>query len=185
VITFIATAHEEKNEVFLFISSLLLQTDPRWKCIIYSDAPNQYIKDAVNQFNDERITYVENKEPTKFWGHYNRKKALEEMVDSEFVIQTSIQDYYLPFAVKEILDCSEYDFIFFNCLHHHFPTKFLITNPKTYEIDWGSFAVRTKIAKQVGIQQPESFICDGIFVENLFSTKIKAIKTNFFLTVHN
>lgn len=187
MITFVATAYNEKHESYQFISSLILQSDPRWKCIIYCDGPNQYIKDSVSFFNDNRITLIENETTKGKWGHPNRKVALETLVDTEFIIQTSIQDYYTPNTVSEILSVpNEYDFIYYNSLHNHYQHAVLYTVPIVDKIDWGCFAVKTDIAKQVGINNVNSDRCDGLFVQDCFKIpNLSSYKINKILTVHN
>jgi len=86
IITFVAAAYKETVDAYQFISCLLLQTDPRWKCIIYNDGENPYVKEVVEKFNDERIKFVNTPEPTKFWGHYNRIDAL----NNQITIQTYV-----------------------------------------------------------------------------------------------
>jgi len=186
MITFIATSHNETYSAYMFISSLKLQTKHNWKCIIYNDGPNDFIKNVVTQFNDNRITYYESDKPNGFWGHYSRQSALK-YVDTEFLIQTSIQDYYIPTTVEEILNVSSFsDLILFNCLHNHFNYNVLNSTPKIDRVDWGCHAVRTKIAKSVGIQQPESSTCDGIFVENCLKySGLRYYKIEKILTTHN
>jgi len=187
MITFVATAYNETIDTYQFISCLILQSNPNWKCLIYSDAPNEYIKKSIEFFNDNRISYFENKQPTKWWGHHNRKRALFEMVDTEFIIQTSIQDYYTPNTVELIYNLTnEYDFIYFNCIHNHFNYQILDSKPVVCRIDWGSFAVRTSIAKIVGYNYIEDDLTDGKFVEDCFRYPgLRHIKINQILTVHN
>ena len=187
MITFVATAYKETIESQVFLSSLILQTNPNWNCIVYCDEPNKYIKNIIENYNDERIRYYENIESKGWWGHENRKFALENLVDGDFIIQTSIQDYYVPKTVEIIESLSKsYDFIYFNCLHNGFNYEILYSEPKICRIDWGSFAVKTEIAKKVGISEPKSRITDGIFVEEIFkSQNIKFLKVNKILTIHN
>jgi hypothetical protein len=186
MITFVATAHNETTEAYLFISSLLLQTNPNWKCKIYCDKNNEYIKNVVNHFNDCRIEYFENEVNTGFWGHYNRIKSLNE-ISTEYFIQTSIQDYYLPITISEIYKyIDNQDILLFNCLHNHFKYDTLITNPIRCQVDWGTCVVKTEIAKKVGINHPESKICDGLFIEEFCKfPNIKLLKINKTLTIHN
>jgi hypothetical protein len=186
MITFLATAYKETVDSYQFISSLMLQKNPNWKCIIHCDEKNEYIEECVKFFNSDKITIINNETPTSFWGHYNRKKTLE-LIDTEFVIQTSIQDYYTPNTVSELMsnliDC---DMVMFNCIHNHFNYKVLDSIPIKCRIDWGSFVLRTDIAKKVGINQPESQYCDGIFVEECMKyPNIRTKKINKILTVHN
>jgi hypothetical protein len=187
MITFVATAFKESLEAYMFTSSLLLQRNPNWKAIIYCDAPNRYIQEIIENINDPRITYMENQTPKKSWGHFNRITALNNYVDTEFIIQTSVQDYYIPTAVGEIIKHKDSaDLIYFNCLHNHFNYNILNSELKECRIDWGSFAVRTDIAKKVGITNPESAICDGLFITNLLRyPKLRIHYMNKVLTVHN
>lgn len=187
MITFVATAYNETIDCYQFISSMLLQSNPNWKCIIYCDSPNEYIKNSIRFFNDDRFLYVENETPTKWWGHYNRKRALYELVDTDFIIQTSIQDYYTPNAVELISKfLNDYDFIYFDCIHNHINHNVLISQPQQCKIDWGSFAVRTSLAKKVGYNHIEDAATDGKFVEDCFKeSTLRSIKLNNILTVHN
>jgi hypothetical protein len=187
MVTFVATAHKETVDSYQFLSSLILQTDSRWKCIIYCDGRNEYIEKVVEVFNDDRISIFYSEEPKGFWGHYNRKYALDNLVDTEFVIQTSIQDYYLPITVGEILKLtSKYDFIMFNSLHNHISYKILDVEPIKCKIDWGMFAIKTSIAKQNGINNIENRYCDGVFVEECFRNfNLKSAKIHKILMIHN
>jgi glycosyltransferase involved in cell wall biosynthesis len=185
MITFIATSYNETKEAYQFISSLLLQTDKRWKCIIINDGQNEELKKIINHFSDQRIIFYE-VDRSGYWGHYNRKIALE-YVDTEFLIQTSIQDYYLPITVETLLSIAyKFDIILYNCLHNHKNYDVLNSEPQICCVDWGSTLVRTTLAKEIGIQNPEYFACDGLFVENCLKNKNTLYyKLNKILTVHN
>lgn len=186
MVTFITTSYDETNDSYMFISSLLLQTNKNWKCIIYNDGKNDFIKKVIEHFDDDRIKYYVSENVSGFWGHYNRKEALN-LVDTEFIIQTSIQDYYIPTAVDEILNVSKNsDIILFNCLHNHFNYNVLSCTPQIGRVDWGSHAIRTDIAKKVGIRLPESSTSDGHFVVDCMSYPgIRYHKIEKVLTVHN
>ena len=185
MITFVATAYNEYYDPYMFISSLLLQTNKNWKCIIYCDGQNSHISNIVNQFNDDRIKYTFSEKNTGFWGHFNRIDSLN-MIDTDFFIQTSVQDYYLPNTVDLILKYSDYDFIHFNCIHNHFEYEILDTLPHIGDIDWGCYAVKTAVGKSIGISRPEYSGCDGLFAEELAKIPdIKIMKIHKILTVHN
>ena len=186
MVTFIAASHKETYESYMFLSSLKLQTNTKWKCIIYNDGPNEFVKNVVEEFNDNRIKYYETPEPKGFWGHHNRQIALNH-VKTDFLIQTSIQDYYIPTTVQEILTAGETkDLILFNCLHNGFKYNLLSCKPQINWVDWGSHAIRTDIAKKVGIHNPESSVCDGIFVENCLKYPgLRYHKIEKILTIHN
>jgi hypothetical protein len=187
MISFVTAAYKETVEADVFINSLLLQTNPNWECIIYCDEPNEYIKNCIKKCGDSRVRYFQNEKSKGFWGHANRKYALENLVEGDFVLQASIQDYYLPITVECINNLSkDFDFIFFNCIHNGMGYEILNSEPRICGIDWGSFAVRTSLAKKVGIEKVESRVTDGIFVENIFKVEnVRYHKINKILTIHN
>lgn len=186
-LTFVATAYKETHDPYMFVSALLLQKNPNWKCIIYCDEPNQHVVDAVAIFKDDRFKVVANETATKYWGHYNRKRALHELVDTEFVLQSSIQDYYTPNTVDEILKHSETsDFIYFDMIHNHFDYDVLDTLPQRNRIDWGGYAVRTSVARRIDIEHLQACNCDGIFAERCFLDEhVRSVKLEKILAVHN
>lgn len=185
MLTFIATAYKETNEVIIFVNSLLLQTNSNWKLIIYCDEPNNFIENYINSLNDNRIKLFKNDVAKGYWGHYNRIEALN-IVDTEFVIQTSVQDYYIPTTVQELINFSSFDLVYYNAIHNHLNYTVLDSELVRCKIDWGSFMIRTRIGKEVGIKYPQSSICDGIYVEDLIKyNKIRIYKINKILTVHN
>jgi hypothetical protein len=59
--------------------------------------------------------------------------------------------------------------------------------PVVRYIDWGNFAIKTAIARKVGIQHPESFTADGQFVQDCIAEGliINPVKINQILTIHN
>ena len=189
MITFIAVCHKETFDAYQFISCMMLQKDPNWKCIIYCDGKNEYIENSVSFFNDERIKYLYCDEPRGSWGTYNRIEALG-MVETDFVVQTSIQDYYTPNAVLELNNTireRKADFVYFNSLHNHYDHNILNCAPVKCKIDWGNFVIKTSIAQSVGIREPDSFTADGIFVEDCLRENpyIQICKIDKILTVHN
>jgi hypothetical protein len=183
MITFVATAFEEKYESMAFIGSMLAQKDQRWKAIIYGNKHSVEIDNILQLINDSRITYKVSETNTGFWGCYNRIEALNNLVDTEYIVQTSIQDYYLPNAVSEILKRNE-DFIYWNALHNHFEWEKLDAFVKIGSIDWGCFAVKTEIAKNIGIKIPEKPYADGAFAESC-NGKCTFTKIDKTLTIHN
>jgi hypothetical protein len=182
MITFIATAFEEKHDAHVFIGSMLCQKNPNWKAIIYANGHNQYISNLISEINDERLIYRFSIENTGYWGCFNRIKALEE-VDTEYVVQTSIQDYYTPNAVEEILTRDE-DLIYWNCLHNHFGHNVLETKLELNHIDWGCFAIKSS-SQFNKINNPTSFGADGLFIEQAKNGGITNCKIDKILTCHN
>lgn len=189
IITFIATIYEETTDIYQFLSCLRLQSDPAWQCLLTIDGDSQAVINELQLIKsnpllwDSRCDFIVC--PHKgFWGHYSRQIALEHAT-TEFVLQTSIQDYYTPNTVSEIRSQSSHDFIYFDCIHNHFAHNILNTVPKRSNIDWGSFVVRTWIAKHIGIQYPESGFADGLFVEQCIDAGVTAVKIKKVLQIHN
>jgi hypothetical protein len=188
MLTFVATSHKETTQVHIFIYSLLNQVDTKWKCIIFNDGPNDYIDRLVKSISDNRIEFHYSEEVVGNWGNLNRRNALEGLVSTEFVIQASIQDYYIPIAVSEINKFTkDYDFIYFDCLHHHLRYELLNSEPTPGRIDWGSFALRTELVKGTQIQDFSNPMTDGYFVTRCFEKypKLRVKKIQKCLFVHN
>lgn len=190
MVTFIATCFNEYNYVYGFISSLLCQTNENWKCIIYQNGKNDEIRHLIQSFNDKRIKYLETEENNGYWGCFNRIDALNNHIDTELVIQTSIQDYYIKTTVDEILNTFtiyKSDIIYFDCLHNHFNYDILYTQLQCGRIDWGCFAIKTSLAKKIGINHPKEFTADGLFIEDCkrLTPNLSSIKINKILHIHN
>jgi hypothetical protein len=185
MITFVAPTYNEAVEPYLFISSLLLQKNNNWKAIIYSNGINPICRKIVEHFNDARIMYKESPENTGFWGCYNRIDALNNMINTEYVCQTSIQDYFTPNAVEEVLSYNGVDLIYWNSLHNHFSWNILDSRLEINHIDWGNFAIKTEIAKRVGINKPEYSGADGFFIGESLGHIKSTQKIAKIITVHN
>lgn len=206
MVTFIAPSFQEEYDPYVFIGSLLSQKNPNWKAIIYNNGPNPWLrrvidetqtpklryipwlKELVASLDDKRISYLESATNTGGWGCYNRSDAIQNHVETEYVVQTSIQDYWLPNTVDLIAQYCGADFIYWDSINHlcgyH---NVLHTLPVINYIDWGNFAVKTSIARKVGIRHPESFTADGLFVRDCIAEGLilKPVKIRQILTIHN
>lgn len=187
MITFILPAHNEKYDPYISLGSLLCQTNRNWKAIVYHNGINNQLRDLIETLNDPRIQYYYTIEDSGFWGAKNRVDALSK-VDTEYVINSSIQDYWLPHAVQTILNRNRNDIIYWQSINHL--TGYQNILDSTLEIgntDWGNFAVKTEIAKKVGINYPEEFTADGLFVKDLLNSDLVNTKEkiNHILTIHN
>ena len=206
MVTFIEPSFEEEFDPYVFIGSMLCQKNENWKAIIYNNGPNPWLRQAISEaerpktryvpwlktvietVNDPRFIYRESPENRGGWGCYNRQDALDNMVDTEYVVQTSIQDYWLPNAVENILAHNGKDFIYWDSINHLASyDKVLHAIPRMAYIDWGNFAVKTSIAKAVGIQHPEAFNADWFFVKDCIASGLikQPVKLNKILTIHN
>jgi hypothetical protein len=188
MLTFVAPAYLETHEPYVFIGSLLCQLNPNWKAIIYHNGPNPALQAIVESFGDKRLMYKESEANTGAWGTYNRIDAIKNLVDTPFIIQTSIQDYWLPNAVDSISIHTDQDFIYWNSINHLSGyANILDCRPVVDHIDWGNFAIRTAIAQKVGINHPTEFTADGLFVKDCMESGLakSMIKLEKVLTIHN
>lgn len=195
MITFVATAFNEQFDYYTFIGSLLCQTNSNWKAIIYVNG-SEHAETAYNKCRQildyenkcvNKISFKYSENNTGHWGCLNRQDCIDRLVDTEYIIQTSIQDYWMPNAVEEISKRKE-DFIYWNSINHIVGyTTILNSSLGIGGIDWGNFAVKTSIAKQIGITKPDAHAADGIFVlEGISKNLIKTTyKIPLILTVHN
>lgn len=196
-VTFVAPMFKEYNSFYMFVSALMCQTNDNWKCIVYHNGPieeynfeddfDTWLSCRDSKFYD-KIYIVKSETNTECWGAKNRNEALHRLVDTDFIVQTSIQDYWLPTAVEEILKWKHMDFIYWNSMNHLISrTTPLDSRLQVGWIDWGNFAVKTSIAKQVGINHPEQFCGDGLFVQDLFNSGLiqTRAKISNVLTIHN
>lgn len=188
MVTFIAPAYNERFDSFVFIGSLLAQKKPDWKAIIYHNGPNKWMKYFVESFADNRLIYKESATNTGAWGCYNRIDCIQNLTDTDYIVQTSIQDYWLPNTVDNILAHHGHDFIYWNSINHLVGyDNVLDSKPEINYIDWGNFAIKTSIARQISILHPEEFTADGLFVQDCMESGLvkSIVKLPKILTIHN
>lgn len=186
IVTFVVITYKEQWEPYMFIGMLKCMKNPNWKAIIWHDGPNATMKAIVEAFGDERIQYMENEENKGSWGCYNRIAALD-MVDTEFVVQTTIQEYYLPVFVDYIEQNKNNDLIYWPCIHHSFDYNIINAEPVRGRMDWSNFALKAHIARKVGINHPGAYMADGLFIEDVMKSNLvkKKIRIERILNIKN
>jgi len=190
MITFVLLAHYEKEPCYkVSLGSLMCQTNPNWEAIVIHNGLNPELRDAIGvEFPDDRIKYKERIEPDVTRGVINRLWAINELVGSKYIVQSSVQDYFFPSLVQDILHSFRGDpgFIYWNSINHLWlANDKLDARPEIRKIDWGNFCIKTKVAKQVGIKELMKDEADGIFVEEVMKTGVVTCKIHSILTVHN
>ncbi len=186
MITVVATMHNEIDNAKMFIGCLLSQTNSDWKCIIYHNGPNPRLSELETLIDDRFIIKYSDID-TGNWGTHNRNEAIK-LCTTSHIIQTSIQDYYVPTAIQELSQYLDKDFIYFNSINHLFGYHGILNcEPIPGFIDWGNFAIRTSIAKNVGIRHPKEFRADGLFVKDCIDSGLikTTVKISKILTIHN
>lgn len=188
-LTFVATAHNELFPQRPFVGSMLGQTNPNWKAIEWNNGPSE--DGDMPVYNDSRIVYKQSIIDTGNWGTGNRQRAIDEC-DTDYIIQTSIQDYWLPQAVEYILKGLEQDpdILIWNSVNHLIaPCQVLDSQLAWSKVDWGNFAIRTDIAKKIGVQHGDKYTADWLFIQDVLNSGLvdrnKILKMNALLTIHN
>lgn len=192
-ITFVATAHHEVSSHRPFIDSMLAQTDEMWDAIVYHNgpyAPNVW--DFKCDGLKDQPVYKHSPTDTGDWGTANRQRAIDECT-TNYIIQTSIQDYWLPQAVatiNKLITDHKPDLILWNSINHVVgPCLVLDSKLEWSKVDWGNFAIRSDIAKYIGIRHGDKYTADWLFINDVLTSGLldmtKVIKTNAILTIHN
>ena len=137
-------------------------------------------------FADKRI-YVVRSTPAGYWGHFDRMNSLC-LVDTEYIIQSSIQDFFFPNMVSLIEDqinLHNPDMILWNSMNHlYHDNSIFYAEPERLKTDWGNMCVRTQLANEVGINHPTRDICDGLFAEEVAAKAKGIVKIEKVLTIH-
>jgi len=189
-LTFIAPAYNEKRYNRHLIDSLMMQTDSRWNCIIYHNGTNNKMREWVDSYSDNRLMYKESPTNTGHGGCYNRIDALRYVTTSH-VVQTSIQDYYLKWAVELILNRlqgTNADMCFWDSINHLSGYEVLNTKLELSYIDWGNFCWPVETARVIGIPKiEESVVNDWEAIQKgLADGKLENLtKIANVLTIHN
>lgn len=176
IVTFVLISYLETDDLYVSLGSLLCQKNPNWQAIVWHDGPNELTKQIVEDFNDERIVFKCSDERRQSWGIYNRIDGYNT-VTTPFIVNATVQEYFTPNAVEEIAKHLDCDFIHWNVIHHSFNYYILNSDLKIGRIDWSNFAIKTEIAKQVGVNNPTHYCADGIFVEDCYKSGL--LKTVF------
>lgn len=189
-LTIVATAHNEPSYNRMFIDSMLNQTDQNFKAIVFHNGQNNELCDYIHGLKRDNILYQESETDTGLWGTVNRQTAIDEC-DTEYIIQTSIQDVWLPQSIHYInktIDRTSVDIIYWDTINHIVgECKVLDGQLAWAHCDWGQFAIRTSIAKAVGVQRGAVYCGDWAFVEDCLNSGLIKTKCKLplILNIHN
>lgn len=187
-LTIVATAFNEPYYNRAFTTSIVNQTCKEFNAVVWNNGPAS-IPDGVV---DNGILYRSSDTNTGNYGCTNRQQAINEC-DTEYILQTSVQDYWLPQAMEYIIKTinrTDADIIIWNSINHLVgPCKVLESDLQWSKIDWGNFCIKTDIAKKVGINHPEQYCADWFFVKDVLESGLldqsKILKLPYVLTIHN
>lgn len=194
LVTFVAPAFMEEWYDMVFIDSMLAQTDSNWKALIIHNGPPddskgfKVVTDRIKY--DPRFIVKCSEENSGNWGTKNRQWAIDEC-DTSWIIQTSISDYWLPQAVQYINDAitkTDCQIAYWNSINHVVGPCLMLDGQLAWsKCDWGQFALKTWIAKKVGIKRGDVYCGDWAFVEDVLKSGYikKSMKLPIIATVHN
>ena len=169
------------------LTSLLAQTDSRWKATVIIDSVDEMpAEKIVTLLNDDRITFSYTGQRYGDWGHTPREMGKQASV-ADYVIMTGDDNYYCPTCIRDIITAAKEKpgLIYWDMVHSHYDYHYFKCAPFINQIDMGAFATRTDLAKQIKLKT--SYAADGEFVEEFktkFSTEV-IVKINKVLFVHN
>lgn len=213
ILTIIAPAYQEKSYNMVFIDSMLNQTrQGGWKAVCIHNGEvepdsgfrfhNQRLKNTfpldcvqyinLHKINDYRFDFYNSEKNTGNWGTANRQWVIDNC-DTEYILQTSVQDYWLPQAMEYIigtLEKNKPDILIWNSINHLVgPCQVLNSELEWSKVDWGNFCIRTDIAKKVGINHGDAYCADWGFIVDVLQSglvdKNKIMKLPYILTIHN
>jgi len=187
LLTIVATAHGEPETNRAFINSMLNQKEQDgWNAVIVNNGDNQEYWSLAQKLEQPFEVYC-SEEDTGCWGTHNRESELF-LCTTPYILQTSVQDVYLPNAMTHILQAlrGNPDIVTFPALNHLFDYDLVPGNLAWSQIDWGQAVIKTEIAKQ-GKWFYERPCGDWYYFESLMKQGLlqKRVHIPKILTIHN
>lgn len=190
-IEFIIPTWGRPDHLMSLIGALKAQTCQDWSAhvIIDGNGPVDDSKDISNYvMSDVRITLTTFDQRFNDWGHTPRNTGLEQ-AQTEWVVMTGEDNYYVPTFVEEVLKVADTDvnFIYCDMVHNWISGEYKAISciPKIGSIDIGNSIFRTELAKQMRLDI-HAKSADGKFVEEYIRRfGGRSVRINKFLYVHN
>ena len=199
LLTITAVGYHYHFEWEVFLNSLLLQTDPRWKCDIWNDGPDKIAEKICMEYVNEYPNYFTFRctpERLNNWGHGMRIMGLAETETKYWATQNAdnyLAPTYVEYALKA-LEKQNADLVIFPCVHNYEnvngqgtpPYSVLKVAPKKNRCDAGSMIVKTELAQKVGWNHTVE-IADGFFIDEIMASqpRPKVVTLPNVLMVHN
>lgn len=186
---FIAPAYNEQPWQIPFIDSMIAQRDTGWDAVVFHNGPSDTMRTRIAVIGDSRLQYEESSSDSGQWGTMNRATAIRYIAENGYIVQTSVQDYWLPHAVQMIRQqmATQPSIITWDSINHLTGPGVLQCELAWSKVDWGNFALRVDIAKELGIQRPTEFCSDWYTIQEGLNRGYftDRIHIPFVLTIHN
>jgi len=187
MIDIIAVTYHHGSRLKCFIESILSQSCKNYNLFVIHDGPDE----QFSKLSYPSVNLIQHPTRTFNFGHQLRDWALQNIVQSEYVLITNGDNYYTPNMVEEVSKREE-DLIYFDFIHHHDNPRnenkstygFLKSKLENSYIDMGSVVVRSKLAKQVGFKSLEMG-ADWIYFNEILKLNPSIAKIDKVLFVHN
>ena len=190
-ITIVVSSYRGYDEIKCIIYSFLCQKLSNWEMIIGHDGPDKNFDEIANDFSQyKNIRWFSTDERKNVWGYNVRNQAID-MVNTEWVVNTNDDNYYMPIFTLELENSKNgVDIVYYDCIHsHEIPfssncSSYGMLTPKLKQdyIDLGQFAIKTNLLEKVRFNENNP-AADGELITKLNNRKNKYI--NKCLFVHN
>lgn len=171
-VTFICPAYQCYPQI---ISSMLCQTYPHWELIIIHDGPNSTgLREIVERYNDQRISYIETEKRSGNWGHSIRREWIKKMKDhdTDYIVVTNADNYHVPVFTEYMLkgfDCHP-DTVATYCtkmVHSYRAWDAQNCSLARGYIDCAGAMIKKKYAVEVGWNDVSSHSADWFFFKDI------------------
>ena len=109
MIDIIAVTYNHGNRLKCFIESILSQSSKNYNLFVIHDGPDE----QFGRLNYPGVHLIQHPARTFNFGHQLRDWALQNVVQSEYVLITNGDNYYTPNLVEEVSKRNE-DIIYFD-----------------------------------------------------------------------
>ena len=186
-VEFIIPTFDRVNALKSMLSSLVAQSDRDWSAHVLIDSPGDTVmQGVVDGFLDNRIYSTVMDKRYNDWGHSLREIG-KQTSEADYVILTCDDNYYMPNVVAELRQNSiaRPGIVYWDMVHSHYSYHYFKCSPAYNQIDMGSFATRTDMAKQVKMNT--TYAADGEFIDDVKKAfpNEKIVRIDKVMFVHN
>lgn len=198
-LSIVCVTYKRPKLLKVLIESFLCQTMQNFEILVMHDGPDEETRLILEEYardNPGKVTSYFSDNRYNDYGHSLRHLGIE-MSESQYLLLTNDDNYYVPVFVENMFEAIErqnLDIVYCDMVHSHvFPElpnpigyQTLITEPRRWRIDIGTFITRTDLAKRVGFRD-KGFEGDATYFEDLLALnpKPKLGKVEKVLFVHN
>jgi hypothetical protein len=193
MIDIVAVTYNQNENLKCFINSIKCQTSDKWRLFIIHDGLNANLEEElrVQNYLNDKITFIQHPSRTQNYGHLLRKWGVENIESNGYLLLTNGDNYYTPNMVEEVLKRRE-DLIYFDLIHSHDTpvnqnrSTYGFMNSKLFcsYVDIGNVVIKSQISKKVGFNSI-NYAADWDYIESVLKLNPSVYKINKVLFVHN